>query len=907
MKLSKVSVVSTIIFLTALLLSLVSLWQLYTSHHRAVSAQEQRHNTLEIVHQLQVQMFQLNQLVTAYIATANPKYLIYYYDLLGIQEGTKVAPKEYSASYWSSVISGEIQHALPENGQKLSIVEQMENAGFSEDDLQILFNILNTLQEIKKVEQIAFAATQGLYDEQTQTFVDDGTPNLNFAQSLIYTPQYNNLNAKLLQSIQTLILQASERTKLAVFTTEESLKEWIILSIVFIFITMIILMSSFFAVKKFLLAPINLLTHATKVIAQGDYTFQIQPYKWLEEFSTLASTFNRMSQDILNDITQREKFQHELQEAKHVAENATKAKSIFLATMSHEIRTPMNAIIGMSYLALQTHLTPKQKEYVEHVHTAANSLLRIINDILDFSKIEAGKMTIEKAPFYLSDLMEEVMHLHSYHAYEKGIEFIVHIPETFSKEEAPYLLGDKIRLGQILNNLLSNALKFTTEGNVTLEVTSSIVENIAHISFLVNDSGIGMNQAQLSKLFQEFTQADDSTTRKYGGTGLGLAISQNLAKQMNGFLHVKSEMGVGSTFTLDIPFEIVEENMLLPQTLSHAKSLGKTLNGMRILLAEDNLTNQHIVLELLREKNIEIVIAQNGEEALNILFNAKTDFFDLILMDIKMPLMDGYEATRRIREHERYKNLPIIAISAHTMEKDASYMHNQGFQELITKPIIPQTLFDTLLCYSKHIDINSDDVFVANTLPKIEGIDINLGLIYAAYDLKRYHDMLEDFMKHYSSLHKIIKAFLANKNFPDAFDPIITLRMHLGNIGAIDAHRKLGTLKKKIQNELYAPEFLDDFIDVFESLVDAIQNYLYSLPSTQQGMPSQKIDAEEIYTLLKQKLEESDFDAIEQWNTHKEALETILGPLTTTKVNKLLLSFDFEEALKVLNKELHEY
>lgn len=365
------------------------------------------------------------------------------------------------------------------------------------------------------------------------------------------------------------------------------------------------MLSFLLVIKKFLLTPIDVLTIGTQMITKGNYSFQINSHQWLEELSVLAFTFNRMAKEIFNDITHREKTQIELEDAKKIAENATKAKSIFLATMSHEIRTPMNAIIGMSYLARQTTLTPKQKEYIDHVHVAANTLLRIINDILDFSKIEAGKMTIENAPFSLKGLFKDILNLHHYQALEKGINLEINMSDSLLQKDSPFIIGDKIRIGQILNNLLSNAIKFTKEGSVTLNTFSSVIHNTAHITFSIHDTGIGMSEEQLSKLFQEFTQADDSTTRKYGGTGLGLAISKNLAKQMNGNLHVKSKEGEGTIFTLELSFEIEEEDTTFSQSLlSNDKSIKKTLQGMHVLLAEDNLVNQKIITELLQSHGL---------------------------------------------------------------------------------------------------------------------------------------------------------------------------------------------------------------------------------------------------------------------------------------------------------------
>ncbi|NJL59138.1 MAG: HAMP domain-containing protein [Desulfobacteraceae bacterium] len=308
-------------------------------------------------------------------------------------------------------------------------------------------------------------------------------------------------------------------------------------------LTIIMVTVSLYVIRKQVLTPIDRLAGVANTMARGDYSARMGLNRGVEEFVALNRTFNSMAQAIEEDIANRQKIQHELEDAHHQAEEATRAKSIFLANMSHEIRTPMNAIIGMAYLVLRTELSEYQKDHIGKIHSAAQALLGIINDILDFSKVEAGKLELEQTAFSLDDVIDNALTLQLPRAREKNIELLT------DYEKGNTLIGDGLRVGQIITNLLSNAVKFTSQGYVRLSVyTISRAADMLMLHFTVQDTGIGMSSEQLSLLFREFTQADGSTTRKYGGTGLGLAISKRLTELMGGRIWVESESGQGTTF-----------------------------------------------------------------------------------------------------------------------------------------------------------------------------------------------------------------------------------------------------------------------------------------------------------------------------------------------------------------------
>ncbi|MFC1850637.1 two-component regulator propeller domain-containing protein [candidate division CSSED10-310 bacterium] len=393
---------------------------------------------------------------------------------------------------------------------------------------------------------------------------------------------------------------------------------------------------------------------------------------------------------IVADITERKRTEM-LRIEKEAAERATQTKGEFLASMSHDIRTPMNAIMGLSDLALNTDLTEKQRDYIEKISISARSLLGLINDILDFSKIEAGKLSLETVTFKLEKVVDNLSDVLLNKAVEKDIEFQVSLDEMIPA----ILVGDPLRILQILINLTSNAIKFTNSGKILVKVIT-VDQNAERVKlrFSVADTGIGISQENKSKLFDSFTQADGSTTRKYGGTGLGLTICKRLVELMNGEIWAESELGQGSTFSFEVEFGSHDiEVALAKKPEVREPEAVETLAGTKILLVEDNSINQQVAVEILQSCGVSVDVANNGEVAVETIGTSK---YDAILMDIQMPVMDGFEATRLIREKTQYKDLPIIAMTAHAMKGDQENCFEAGMNDYVTKPIDPEQLFSKL-------------------------------------------------------------------------------------------------------------------------------------------------------------------------------------------------------------------
>jgi len=423
----------------------------------------------------------------------------------------------------------------------------------------------------------------------------------------------------------------------------------------------------------------------------------------------------RLKLEVQARTNELEKSHYDLEKAVQAAETANRAKSTFLANMSHEIRTPMNSVVGFSELAMmEKNLPPATKEYIKKIIESSRWLLQIINNVLDISKIESGKMNLEIIPFSLYDVFDNSRTATIPKAMEKGIELSFYM-EPFAGKK---LLGDPTKLTQVFINLISNALKFTNAGIVKL---SSIVKNqtekSCRIRFEVKDSGIGMTQEQVNKIFDPFVQADSSTTRKYGGTGLGLAITKNLIELMGGTLLVESTPNVGTTFAFELDFNTINiPQAVLNKPVSSSGNIEKMLFDGDALVCEDNKMNQKVIQGHLAKAGLQVVLAENGKEAVDIMrsrFDSGQRPFKIVFMDIHMPVMDGLEATEQIRTFD--EKTPIVALTANVMTNERVLYKKSGMHDYLGKPFTSKELWHCLLKYLTPVNQTQDSLKSENS------------------------------------------------------------------------------------------------------------------------------------------------------------------------------------------------
>ena len=552
----------------------------------------------------------------------------------------------------------------------------------------------------------------------------------------------------------------------------------------------------------------------------------------------------------------------ELKEAMIVVEQAGRAKGEFLANMSHEIRTPLNAIIGFSALALKNPMPPRLQDFVGKIHTAGELLLNIINDILDFSKNEAGQLKLEQTPFRLNIIVDNASSMVRQKARDKGLNLYIETPP----ETSDCLVGDPHRLSQIIVNLLNNAVKFTEHGEIRFETTLlEQEESRILLKFSVRDTGIGITAEQISKLFQPFTQADGSNTRRFGGTGLGLSISKQLAENMGGEIWCESTPGEGSTFSFTAWFGLCQEHDMEQCTHTCAMITDDELpsfdfSGSRVLLVEDNEINRQLAMELLKDTGVAIDVAENGEEAVTMITGG-TVMYDLVLMDIQMPVMNGYEATRIIRDDSRFASLPVIAMTAHAMEEERQKILKAGIDAHIAKPIEARTLLQVMRFFlgqqessvnlhQKHADVTDDGL----ALPIISGLNVADALSRMDGNRNLYRWVMDSFVENQTTAASAIEKALSEGDSESAARQAHTIKGIAGTLGA----EELEKLGLELENAILldgspasSAAILDRFAAELRRLVMEINSYLSAAPP--DGIkPSATVDLLVVTPILKQ-------------------------------------------------------
>ncbi len=1068
MKLSKTSIYFSLLLLVTLCINYYVILDVKKAYNDLVITQSHSKSSSELTNSLHLEISGLAQLVRLYISTNDTRYLFYYYDIVALRNGSKSPPKNYDpAIYWDDVIAKNHPHEKFKAEDGITISERMKGLDFTDKEFELLKDIQLALKSLSDVEQVAFAATQGLYDTKNLEYISDGEPDLDYANKLIYSHEYNKEKAHLAHALHSLSKAVNKRTnndvaqannRLISLTTTASL----VLTCTFLFIFLVYMLF-----RRFVLKPIYILSKVAEKLALRDYSARVGYIGGSSELLTLGKTLDLMSTSIEKDIGRRENFQKELMEANQLAQEATRAKSLFLANMSHEIRTPMNAIIGMAYLVLKTDLNSRQTNYIETIHTAGQALLNIINDILDFSKIEAGKIKLEKTTFQLEDVIGTSLAMMKQSLQDKDVEMLVDIKPSILASGTNSLIGDPVRLGQIFNNLLSNAVKFTQHGYIVLSIDHvSSNEGKFILNFSIEDTGIGMTEEQISNLFQEFEQADSSTTRKYGGTGLGLTISKNFVELMGGSVHVESvptkgskfsftacfdipetsyinvsvpdvdklkvliiddknkarfilqsmmqDMGVGSVVEQGIelahngseglnmikqaleandPYDIIfldwimpnmdgrdflnicKENGCLEQSkvviasaceyesmYQDAKSFGVkhilskpvlpeilknifsaiitddtdinnketfddslSLAGLDILLIEDNKTNQQLAIELLEMNHANVDVANNGQEAVDKVLSSPKGRYDVLLMDLQMPIMDGYEATKLLRNDPIFKDLPIIAMTAHAMGEEIEKTRTVGMNGHIAKPVDPRSLYSTIsnvlnLSSKQTLDINllSSDIASVPTptikratddVINIPGLDVSRGLKNSAGQVSLYYRVLNNFFNDFKDFPEYFPLIIEERDWEKAQLLSHSLAGLIGTIGAnqltVDA-KKLETVCNN-QDYNLAVNLLPNFLFDLKLLLIELKKLPIDVNTVNEvetviDTAEHRAKVTDLITTLKELLLEADVEVIEQWNNNYSLFSNVFSYDIAARINTCINNFEFDDALELLNK-----
>jgi len=647
------------------------------------NAYQMQYNSLLLVQELRQSSDDLTRMARTYVITGNPMFEKQFNTVLDIRNGVSPRPVRYKGIFWDFYTLDDKKLIL--EGEKVSLRELMKRANFSKEELTLLIESQKESDALTSLELIAMNAVKGIFKDEKGQFTIKDKPDFKLARELMHSDEYHEAKIRIMQPLDKFYKALELRTKKAVDESQEEVKELeFYVNVIVLFSVIIFLLSSFIILFR-IVYPIDLLRILMLKLSSNDMDVDLDKSTYQDEVGDMIGAVK-----IFKDNTQKLiASQKELKLAIEDAQSANKSKSIFLARMSHELRTPLNAILGFSNLLSKSkNINTSEKDNLQTVKKSANYLLNIINEILELSKIEAGKIEIIPRTIDFYETIEEIEALFLFRSKAKGLNFNIKYDETLPR----YITLDGQRLKQIVINLLSNALKFTQKGEINLY----IYESMNKLFFEVSDTGIGINNTDLKKIFKPFEQIKQDDYNK-NGTGLGLAITSELISLMGGTIYAKSQEGKGSKFYFSVSFENATKDLI--ETIKDKKLILGIKNkefSKTILVVDDIYENRKLLIDLLNYYGFKTIQAKDGLEALDIY---KKEKIDLIFMDILMPKLNGIESIKRIRIED--KKIPIVVVSANVFNEDRKNALDNGASDFISKPIEESEL---LLILQKYVD-----------------------------------------------------------------------------------------------------------------------------------------------------------------------------------------------------------
>ena len=1036
---SRVFFVLVLAALTANLLMLLLVRQAADASAEAVARRDAAHAQVD---ELLRESDLLSALVQSYTTTARTRYLDVYYAILAVRSGEKGPPKvDDPVAWWRLVAGGRAPLEGQPAGKPAPLLSRLQDSRFTAEELAAASQLLAAAEAMQKTEQVAFAATQGLYDKASGSFVSEGTPDRQLAIDLVHAPDYEQARSRLTEAEAALSHAVHERTSQETARAEQRLRQavWATLGINLALVPLFVLALQ--ATRQRVLEPIRRLVDMAERLGAGRYGERSSlAASSMAELQTLGRTLDSMAGAIQTEIERRDRHQQELEQARAEAEAAARAKAAFLANMSHEIRTPMNAIMGMTQLALGTPLDTQQRDYLRKSLDASEHLLGVINDVLDFSKIEAGGMQLEQTALRLEDVAARALLLVRPAAQAKELELLCDIADPALLAHKGRLLGDPLRLGQVLANLLSNAVKFTAAGQVRLTLDTEDLgghpSDRVGLVLAISDTGIGMTEAQQAQLFREFSQADESITRRFGGTGLGLTISRRLVELMDGRIEVRSTPGAGSTFTVHVPLQLdrsggrddapqgvdrlrvlvvddqrdtlVTVQALLArlgvggqggridgarlgrralQMLDDAQQQGQpydlllldwvlpdldgavllaqlrqrhpalrvvvmtaygeteiraraasfgvdelivkpvlpdtlreiwmprapvpaptadaaVLQGLRVLLVEDNVLNRELAVELLTRRGARVQTAENGLVGLERLRADGPEAYDVVLMDLQMPVMDGLTAVAELRRQPEFDRVPVLAMTASAMSGDRERCLAAGMQDHIAKPLDVAVLTRLLLAHVRPaagagpaVPAPAAPPAPAPALPRVEGMDPAALLAACDGNVALALRLLRGFAADHGQGLGGAAASVARGDRAALARQAHTLRGLAGTFGARALQEAAAAAERACAGDDIAglQDALQRLDDTLGRLAAAIDRALQPAAAAAAPVP----DALDLRP-LERWLADSDSQAVAWCQAHEAELRAQLRPTQARRLLAAIERFDFDAALAAL-------